>query len=63
MEFLMGHLPYADSKFAILAGFWDFLKTRKQWWVGSIVFIMLLMSMLILQTEGSADAPFIYTLS
>ena len=58
----MGHLPYADSKFAILAGFWDFLKTRKKWWLGPIVFIMLLMSILIVLTEGSAVAPFIYTL-
>jgi hypothetical protein len=51
-----------DSKFAILAEFLDFLKTRKKWWLGPIVFIMLLMSMLIVLTEGSADAPFIYTL-
>mgnify|MGYP001593789126 FL=1 len=51
-----------DSKFAILAEFLDFLKTRKKWWLGPIVFIMLLMSMLIILTEGSAVAPFIYTL-
>ena len=51
-----------DSKFAILAEFLDFLKTWKKWWLGPIVFIMLLMSMLIILTEGSAVAPFIYTL-
>ena len=51
-----------DSKFAILAEFLDFLKTREKWWLGPIVFIMLLMSILIVLTEGSAVAPFIYTL-
>ena len=51
-----------DSKLALLAEFWDFLKTRKKWWLAPIVFIMLLMSLLIVLTEGSAVAPFIYTL-
>ena len=51
-----------DSKLALLAEFWDFLKSRKKWWLGPIVFIMLLMSLLIVLTEGSAVAPFIYTL-
>ena len=51
-----------DSKYALLVEFWDFLKFRKKWWLGPIVFIMLLMSLLIVLTEGSAVAPFIYTL-
>ena len=51
-----------ESKLALLAEFWDFLKTRKKWWLAPIVFIMLLMSLLIVLTEGSAVAPFIYTL-
>jgi hypothetical protein len=51
-----------DSKITLLVEFWDFLKTRKKWWLGPIVFIMLLMSLLIVLTEGSAVAPFIYTL-
>ena len=51
-----------DNKLTILVEFWDFLKARKKWWLGPIVFIMLLMSMLIILTEGSAVAPFIYTL-
>ena len=58
----MSYPPDFYSKFAILAEFLDFLKTRKKWWLGPIVFIILLMSMLIVLTEGSAVAPFIYTL-
>jgi hypothetical protein len=51
-----------DSKFSIISEFWDFLKTRKKWWLAPIVLIMLLMGLLIVLTEGSAVAPFIYTL-
>jgi hypothetical protein len=51
-----------DSKITLLAEFWDFFKTRKKWWLAPIVFIMLLMSLLIVLTEGSAVAPFVYTL-
>jgi hypothetical protein len=58
----MSYPPDFDSKFAILSEFSDFLKTRKKLWLVPIVFIMLLMSMLIVLTEGSAVAPFIYTL-
>jgi hypothetical protein len=58
----MSYPSDSDSKLAILAEFWNFLKIRKKWWLGPIIFIMLLMSMLIVLTEGSAVAPFIYTL-
>ena len=58
----MTNQPDPDSKFGIILEFWEFLKTRKKWWLGPIVLIMLLMGLLIVLTEGSAVAPFIYTL-
>jgi|TARA_B100000959_G_scaffold251316_1_gene280516 hypothetical protein len=51
-----------EKKLSILSEFWDFLKTRKKWWLGPIVFLLLMMGLLIVMTEGSAVAPFIYTL-
>ena len=48
------------SKFSIALEFWQFLKVRKKYWLGPIVFIMLLLGALIIMTEGSALAPFIY---
>ena len=51
-----------ESKLSIISEFFEFLKTRKKWWLGPIVFLLLLMSLLIIMTEGSAVAPFIYTL-
>ncbi|MEE3253135.1 MAG: DUF5989 family protein [Nitrospinota bacterium] len=58
----MSHPPDPDHKASIILEFLDFLKTRKKWWLGPIVFIMLLMGFLIVLTQGSAVAPFIYTL-
>lgn len=50
------------SKLSIAVEFWQFLKVRKKYWMGPIIFIMLLLGMLIILTEGSALAPFIYAL-
>jgi hypothetical protein len=41
---------------------WDFLKVRKKWWLTPIVLFLILMSLLIVLTEGSAVSPFIYAL-
>ena len=50
------------SKIAIIREFWEFLKVRKKWWLTPIVVMLLLLGTLIVLTEGSAIAPFIYTL-
>ena len=50
------------SKLAIIREFWEFLKIRKKWWLTPIVLFLLLLGALIVFTEGSALAPFIYTL-
>lgn len=42
--------------------FWDFLKTRKKYWLLPIIITLLLFGGLIVLTSGSAVAPFIYTL-
>lgn len=50
------------SKFAIIREFWLFLRVRKKWWLIPIVLFLLLLGALIIVTEGSALAPFIYAL-
>jgi len=50
------------SKFSIISEFWQFLKVRKKWWLAPIVIFLFLLSALIIFTQGSAVAPFIYTL-
>jgi len=50
------------SKISVLLEFWEFLKERKKWWLAPIVFFLLLFGMLIVLTEGTAIAPFIYAI-
>ena len=46
----------------IVKEFWGFLKERKKWWLLPIIILLVLLGLLIVLTEGSAIAPFIYTL-
>lgn len=46
----------------MLGDIWSFLRVRKKWWLTPIIAFLLLMSMLIVLTQGSALAPFIYTI-
>ena len=48
--------------FDLLKDLWGFMKERKKFWLAPIIFIMLLLGGLIVLTQGSAIAPFIYTL-
>ncbi len=41
---------------------WLFLKTRKKWWLAPIVVSLLLLGLVLVTAQGSAVAPFIYTL-
>lgn len=50
------------GKLGILKEFWDFLKVRKKWWMTPIVIVLVLLGALIVLTESTAVAPFIYTL-
>ncbi len=41
---------------------WDFMRVRKKFWLAPIIIVLLLLGALIVFTQGSAVAPFIYTL-
>lgn len=47
---------------SFFAEFWRFLKVRKKFWLLPIFIVLILMGGLIVMTQGSAIAPFIYTL-
>ncbi len=49
------------GKVSILKEFWAFMKVRKKWWLGPIIFFLLLLGLIVILAEGSALAPFIYT--
>ena len=46
----------------LLKDLWGFMKERKKFWLAPILIVMLLLGGLIVLTQGSAIAPFIYTL-
>ena len=48
--------------FDLAREFWLYLLVRKKWWLTPIVVLMGLLGLLIVGTQGSALAPFIYTL-
>jgi hypothetical protein len=47
---------------SFLSEVWDFMKTRKKFWLLPIILVMLLVGALLIFAQGSAIAPFIYTL-
>ena len=47
---------------SLISEFWEFLKFRKRYWLLPIVSMLLLFGALIIFTESSAVAPFIYAL-
>lgn len=48
--------------FELLKDLWGFMRERKKFWLAPIIFVMLVLGALIVLTQGSAIAPFIYTL-
>ena len=46
----------------LLKDLWGFMHERKKLWMAPIIGIMLLLGILVVMTQGSALAPFIYTL-
>ena len=45
-----------------LKDLWDFMRVRKKFWLAPIIIVLLLLGGLIVLAEGSAVAPFIYTM-
>ena len=47
---------------SFLKEFWEFLKVRKKYWLFPILLVLLIFGGLIILSQGSAVAPFIYTI-
>ena len=46
----------------LLGELWAFMRVRKKWWLGPIVLVLVLFGALLVFSQGSALAPFVYTL-
>ncbi|HEY4504017.1 MAG TPA: DUF5989 family protein [Candidatus Paceibacterota bacterium] len=49
------------NKISILKEFYDFIKTRKKWWLAPIVIFLIALGAVIFLSQGSVIAPFVYT--
>jgi hypothetical protein len=47
---------------SLLKELWLFMRARKKYWLAPIILVMLLLGGLLVLVQGSAVAPFIYTL-
>ena len=45
-----------------LIDLWDFMRVRNKFWLAPIIIVLLLLGALIVLAEGTAVAPFVYTL-
>lgn len=46
----------------LLKDLWGFMRVRKKFWLAPIIIVLLLLGALLVFAQGSAIAPFIYTL-
>jgi hypothetical protein len=58
----MSNWQAIKDRLRIIGEFWYFLKTSKRWWLSPIILFLLFLSLLVVLTESSALAPFIYSL-
>ena len=51
-----------ESLIELVRDVWDFLKTRKKYWLAPLIITIILMGALIIFSQGSVVAPFIYSI-
>ena len=51
-----------EAFFELINDIWDFLKIRKKYWLAPLIITLVLMGALIVFTQGSVMAPFIYSI-
>ncbi len=50
--------PFID----LIKDIWDFMKVRKKYWLAPLIITIVLMGALLIFTQGSVVAPFIYSI-
>ena len=51
-----------EALFDLLKDVWDFLKVRKKYWLAPLIITIVLMGALLVFTQGTVVAPFIYSI-
>jgi hypothetical protein len=50
------------ARFSLAREFWDFMRVRKKLWLLPLIVLMVLVGVLLVFAQGSALAPFIYSI-
>ena len=50
------------SRLGLVSELWAFLRVRKKWWLLPVITVLFVVGMLLVLAQGSALAPFIYTI-
>jgi hypothetical protein len=53
---------WKSRRMYFLIEFWQFLRVRKKYWLAPILIVMLMFGGLVVLTQGTAIAPFVYTI-
>ena len=51
-----------EAIYDLVKDIWDFMKVRKKYWLAPLIITIVLMGALIIFTQGSVVAPFIYSI-
>ena len=51
-----------DTFFDLIKDIWDFFRVRKKYWLAPLIITIVLMGSLLIFTQGSVIAPFIYSI-
>ncbi len=51
-----------EASIELIKDLWGFINTRKKYWMAPLIISLVVLGALIIFTQGSAIAPFIYTL-
>ena len=51
-----------DEEMSLIKELWAFMKVRKKWWLLPIIVVLMSVGALLVFAQGSALAPFIYTI-
>ena len=47
---------------SLVCELWAYMRERKKWWLAPVLLVMILVGALLVFAQGSALAPFIYTI-
>ncbi|MBW3051938.1 DUF5989 family protein [Prochlorococcus marinus] len=51
-----------EALLELIKDIWDFLKTRKKYWLAPLIITIVLMGSVLIFSQGSVVAPFIYSI-